>query len=1085
VTRHDYGFRFTLFALIGGLVFIAGLALQVGLVRYANIGADWSYAAQAIFSIELSYLLNRYLTWRDRSAGFWAAAWKFNAQKLLMTVVNLTAYALLVRAGMEYIVANVVLTAIFTPVNYFAADLLVFVRRGKRSGAPEHAIEARLPPVLPTVSIVIPCKGSERTIRETVESFLNQDYPALSELILVGDVNDSTWKPLADVRDSRLVLLEQERTPGRRDPNVKRDKGIRKSTGDVIALADSDIVVDPGWLGRAIGLLNGQGGGLVAGGIRSINDTFWGRFVDNNVMAAKTPRVPRPYRVTAQNFGARGCKPPITANAIFTRELYDSVQLDTSWAYGYEDYEWFWRLARDGYPILFASELTAEHHHRRSFRHLVREYHQSAHGCAQFIRAHPDSPLARKRAAQAFGLPTLALGAVSLATLAAFAGYGTLVAALLAMAAVLVTGREVARARSLEGLTYAPAALALGGVYAATIAGNLIRPAARRPPPPTWDDSMAASGVSTLERPVEADKPRYQRATGGPSRHRLRRRPWRQRVCWPLAGILAVQTGMSLGLVWSNTVFEDEATYLTAGRLEWSHWLHGTSLPGPGQANFGFVGTFQSYFSGAPQIYPPIGAAMTYIGGLTAARILGLAFMLGACVLLYLTTKRLFGQRTALFAAGLWAVCGSTLRLAFATYDPMAIFLVCLGTWMAVEAGYRRHRAELIAAAGLVLGIGAVTAYSYAIFVPASIVVAITSWAPRLGWKRALTTGGWLAGVSVTLLGMLPTVLKVWQGVLGTTLARSPGASGVLSVARTSWELSGLIAVLAVVGVFAAVHSRCHSGRLALLGFCALSAFMVPAEQVRLETATSLDKHVALGAWFAAIAAGYALSQLTSSFRWSGRAALACASAAIVFPAVNGWSSAFSVYHLWPNAGAYLTAMRPLVAQNNGNLLVVQYSSMTEYYLGDDSNWQRWTSLSLDPSYAATSPARWIDYYRAQIASTAPQLVAVPFDVTFTQQAAGEVLLANLTNSLKSGKQAEVRKVLLQIAAANESAAEPGLYDLASVIATDPAYRVVTVAPYDSHISSGVFVVWRLFPVAAPRSLSSATFDPHILSGKP
>ena len=124
--------------------------------------------------------------------------------------------------------------------------------------------------------------------------------------------------------------------------------------------------------------------------------------------AAKTPRVPRPYRVTAQNFGARGCKPPITANAIFTRELYDSVQLDTSWAYGYEDYEWFWRLAREGHPILFASELTASHHHRRSFRHLVREYHQSAHGCAQFIRAHPDSPLAKKRAAQGIFGPSSA-----------------------------------------------------------------------------------------------------------------------------------------------------------------------------------------------------------------------------------------------------------------------------------------------------------------------------------------------------------------------------------------------------------------------------------------------------------------------------------------------------------------------------------------------------------------------------------------------------------------------------------------------------------------------------------------------------
>jgi hypothetical protein len=415
----------------------------------------------------------------------------------------------------------------------------------------------------------------------------------------------------------------------------------------------------------------------------------------------------------------------------------------------------------------------------------------------------------------------------------------------------------------------------------------------------------------------------------------------------------------------------------------------------------------------------------------------------------------------------------------------MAIFLVCLGTWMAVEAGYRRHRAELIAAAGLVLAIGAVTAYSYAIFVPVSIVVAITSWAPRLGWKRALSTGGWLAGVSVMLLGVLPTVLKVWQGVLGTTLARSPGASGVLSVARTSWELSGLIAVLALIGVFAGVHSRCHSGWLALLGFCALAAFLVPAEQARLETSTALDKHLALGAWFAAIAAGYALSQLTSSFRLSGRAAFACVSAAIVFPAVNGWSSAFQVYHLWPDAGAYISAMRPLIAKSNGNLLVVQYSSTTEYYLGNDSNWERWISLSLDPSYTATTSARWISYYQAQVASTAPQLVAIPLNITFTQATAGEVLLTNLTNSLKSGKQAEVRKVLLQIAAANVSSAEPGLYDLASVIATDAAYRVVMVAPFDSHIASGVFVVWRHVPADAPRSLSSATFDPHILSGKP
>ncbi len=333
-------------------------------MRYGHTGPDWSYAAQAVFSIELSYLLNRHLTWRDRTGGWWASAWKFNVQKALMTVINMAAYALLVRVGMEYIVANVLLTAIFTPVNYFAGDLLVFAR-GARGGAPETDVVARRPAVPPTVSVVIPCKSSERTIRATVESFLAQEYPALAEVILVGDVGDSTWTVLDDINDPRLILIEQERTPGRRDPNVKRDKGITKSSGEVIALADSDIVVDPGWLGRAIALLNGQGGGLVAGGIRSINDTFWGRFVDSNVLAAKTPRVQKPYQVTAESFGARGYKPPVTANAIFTRSLYDSCPLDDSWAYGYEDYEWFWRLAKDRHPILFSSDLTAAHHHRR------------------------------------------------------------------------------------------------------------------------------------------------------------------------------------------------------------------------------------------------------------------------------------------------------------------------------------------------------------------------------------------------------------------------------------------------------------------------------------------------------------------------------------------------------------------------------------------------------------------------------------------------------------------------------------------------------------------------------------------------
>jgi putative flippase GtrA len=479
--------RLTSFSLVGGFVFVAGLLFQVALVRYAGLGADPSYAAQAIFSIELSYLANRYLTWHGRESGFWTAAWKFNVQKLLMTVVNMAAYALLVRFGMQYVVANIVLTAVFTPVNYVAAHLLVFVRsyRGKRRRArrdpsPSAAVlsasnTAKPLAALPSVSVVIPCKGSEETIRATVIALLGQRYPALKEVILVGDVNDSTFTAVRDITDGRLILREQERTPGKRDPNVKRDAGIRWSTGEVIALADSDIVMDADWLRRAVSLLGVRGSSMVAGGMWSIHDTFWGRFVDSNLLAAKTPRLRSPYLVTADNFGKPGFKPPITANAVFYRDLYDDCPLDVSWAYGYEDYEWMWRVAKAGYRVFFSAELSAAHHHRRSFLALVREYRRSAEGCSRFIAAHGDSPLARRRRSQALGVPLTALAGV--AGVATGIAIGAWEPAVLGVAAIgcALSCREAASSRRLEAVLYPFPAAVLGIVFTHSLVAGLLR----------------------------------------------------------------------------------------------------------------------------------------------------------------------------------------------------------------------------------------------------------------------------------------------------------------------------------------------------------------------------------------------------------------------------------------------------------------------------------------------------------------------------------------------------------------------------------------------------------------------------------
>ncbi len=145
---------------------------------------------------------------------------------------------------------------------------------------------------------------------------------------------------------------------------------------------------------------------------------------------------------------------------------------------------------------------------------------------------------------------------------------------------------------------------------------------------------------------------------------------------------------LSLRLVWTNTAYIDEATYLWAGHLEIAHWLHGAPVP-----------PFQTWLSGAPVIYPPVAAVADSVGGLAGARLLSLALMTGATVLLWNATSRLFGDRAAFFAAALFAVLGPTQFLgALATYDAMALFLLAASAWCVVAARDRDDSTLLLVA---------------------------------------------------------------------------------------------------------------------------------------------------------------------------------------------------------------------------------------------------------------------------------------------------------------------------------------------------------------------------------------------------
>jgi hypothetical protein len=441
--------------------------------------------------------------------------------------------------------------------------------------------------------------------------------------------------------------------------------------------------------------------------------------------------------------------------------------------------------------------------------------------------------------------------------------------------------------------------------------------AADRPEVSTPEDRVAATGRRRRDRWPRA------RAVSVPS-------------AWPLLVVLAVQAALSLRLVWADTAFQDEAAYLWAGHLEWAHWLHGAVIP-----------PFAPYFSGAPAIYPPIGALADSVGGLAGARILSLVFMLGATALLWGTAGRLFGRRAAFFSAALFAVSGPTLHLgAFATYDALAVLLVALAAWCVVRAGQRREGTGWMVAAGVALAVANAAAYASALFDLVVLALALITAVPA-GRRLAARRCAILVMVVVVLLtaGLLIGGSSYRTGIDQTTLARVAGSDSALSVLTDAWSWTGLVVVLALAGVIVSWAGRKGAAQTWLLAVLTAAGVLGPLEQARLQTVASLNKHVGLGAWFAAIAAGYAVDRFIAAApagRMRAVTSAACV-VALVFPVALGASQSRVFSTDWPNASSFIAIFRPLADHGDGHLLV-EDASIARYYLPAGSQWQRWSS---------------------------------------------------------------------------------------------------------------------------------------------
>lgn len=102
----------------------------------------------------------------------------------------------------------------------------------------------------PLVSIITPSFNQGRFIKFTIESVLGQDYPNIEYIVMDGGSTDETVDILRSYGNRISWVSEPDK--GQTDAI---NKGIRKSSGEIIAYLNSDDVYLPGTISHIVRLL--------------------------------------------------------------------------------------------------------------------------------------------------------------------------------------------------------------------------------------------------------------------------------------------------------------------------------------------------------------------------------------------------------------------------------------------------------------------------------------------------------------------------------------------------------------------------------------------------------------------------------------------------------------------------------------------------------------------------------------------------------------------------------------------------------------------------------------------------------------
>ena len=309
--------------------------------------------------------------------------------------------------------------------------------------------------VRPSVSVVMPVRNEERHLAASVARILDQQYDGELELIIaLGPSRDETDRVAQELAasDPRILLVEN---PSGRTP-AGLNAAVSASSHDIIVRVDGHGLLLPGYVQRAVGLLESTGAANVGGRMDAVGVTGF----EQAVARAYSSKV----GLGGGAFHVGGAEGPAESVylGVFRREVLERLGGFNEHYQRAQDWELNYRIRQSGETVWFSPDLSVTYRPRSSWTELVRQFFHTGRWRREVIRRHPETVTARYLAPPL--VTALILAGVASGIVATVSGLSALHVGWLTPlgygAGVLVAALRESRDLSWHGRAWLPAVLA-------------------------------------------------------------------------------------------------------------------------------------------------------------------------------------------------------------------------------------------------------------------------------------------------------------------------------------------------------------------------------------------------------------------------------------------------------------------------------------------------------------------------------------------------------------------------------------------------------------------------------------------------